>query len=155
MAIKKDFCPKQGYLWPNKKDLCSTQGYQGSTKRTYVQDRGISGPIKRTYVQCRVSVAPQKRICVQNRGISGPTKRTYRSGTVNSNTVNLKFHLIRIFCKVSVNIFSIILCLKCTVNSNFHLIHSKQGYRWPYKKDLCSKWGYQWPHKRTYDLKFF
>ena len=44
---------------------------------------------------------------------------------VNSNTVNSKFHLIRIFNKVSVNIFSIISCLKYTVNSNFHLIRSK------------------------------
>ena len=49
----------------------------------------------------------------------------YRLGTVNSNTVNSKFHLIRIIYEVSVNIFSIILCLKCTVNSNFHLIQSK------------------------------
>ena len=29
----------------------------------------------------------------------------YRSGMVNSNTVNSKFHLIRIFYEVSVNIF--------------------------------------------------
>ena len=36
-----------------------------------------------------------------------------------------KFHLIRIFHEVSVNIFSIISCLKCTVNSNFHLIRRK------------------------------
>ena len=49
----------------------------------------------------------------------------YRSGTVNSNTVNSKFNLIQIFYEVSVNIFSIISCLKCTVNSNFHLIQSK------------------------------
>ena len=50
---------------------------------------------------------------------------SYRSGTINSNTVNSKFHLIRIFYEVSVNIFYIISCLKCTVNSNFHLIRSK------------------------------
>ena len=49
----------------------------------------------------------------------------YRSDTVNSNTVNSKFHLIRILYEVSVNIFSIISGLKCTVNSNFHLIRSK------------------------------
>ena len=49
----------------------------------------------------------------------------YRSGTVNSNTVNSKFHLIQIFYEVSVNSFSIISCLKYTVNSNFHLIRSK------------------------------
>ena len=49
----------------------------------------------------------------------------YRSGTVNSNTVNSNFHLIQIFYEVSVNIFSVISCLKCTVNSNFYLIRSK------------------------------
>ena len=49
----------------------------------------------------------------------------YRSGTVNSNTVNSKFHFIQSFYEASVNIFSIISCLKCTVNSNFHLIRSK------------------------------
>ena len=47
------------------------------------------------------------------------------SDTVNSNTVNSKFHLIQIFYEVSVNIFSIIPCLKYTVNLNFHLIRSK------------------------------
>ena len=40
--------------------------------------------------------------------------------------VNLKFHLIRIFYEVSVNIYSIISCLKCTVNSKFRL-NSKQN----------------------------
>ena len=34
--------------------------------------------------------------------------RCYRLGTFNSNKVNSKFHLIRIFYEVSVNIFSII-----------------------------------------------
>ena len=58
----------------------------------------------------------KKTICVLYR--SG----TVNSNTVNSNTVNSKFHLIRIFYEVSVNIFSIISCLICTVNSNFHLI---------------------------------
>ena len=49
----------------------------------------------------------------------------YRSHTVNSNTVNSKFHLIQSFYEVFVNIFSIISCLKFTVNLNFHLIQSK------------------------------
>ena len=49
----------------------------------------------------------------------------YRSGTVNLNTVNSKFHLIQSFRKDSVKCFPIISCLKCTVNSNFHLIQSK------------------------------
>ena len=49
----------------------------------------------------------------------------YRSGTVNSNTVNSKLHLIRFFYEVSGNIFPIISCLKCTANLNFHLIRSK------------------------------
>ena len=40
---------------------------------------------------------------------------------VNLNTVNLKFHLIRIFFYHFPNIS----CLKCTVNSNFHLIRRK------------------------------
>ena len=48
----------------------------------------------------------------------------YRSDTVNWNTVKSKFHLFRIFYEVSVNTFSIISCLKCMVNSNFHLIRS-------------------------------
>ena len=49
----------------------------------------------------------------------------YRSGTVNSNTVNSKFHLMQMFYEVSVNIFSVISFFKNTVNSNFHLIRSK------------------------------
>ena len=39
----------------------------------------------------------------------------YRSGTVNSNTVNSKFHLIRSFFEIFAIIIS---CLKCMVNSN-------------------------------------
>ena len=49
----------------------------------------------------------------------------YRSGTVNSNTVNSKFHLIRSYYEILFYHFSNISCLKCTVNSNFHLIQSK------------------------------
>ena len=49
----------------------------------------------------------------------------YRSGTVNSNTVNSKFHLIRSYCAIFFYNFSNISCLKYTVNSNFHLIRSK------------------------------
>ena len=46
----------------------------------------------------------------------------YRSGTVNSNMVNSKFHLIRSYCEIFLYHFPNISCLKCTVNSNFHLI---------------------------------
>ena len=49
----------------------------------------------------------------------------YRSGTVNLNTVNSKFHLIRSYCEIFFYYFPNISCLKCTVNSNFHLIRSK------------------------------
>ena len=49
----------------------------------------------------------------------------YRSGTVNSNTVNSKFHLIRSYCEIFFYHIPNISCLKCTVNSNFHLIRSK------------------------------
>ena len=49
----------------------------------------------------------------------------HRSGTVNSNTVNLKFHLIWSYCEIFFYNFPNISCLKCTVNSNFHLIRSK------------------------------
>ena len=49
----------------------------------------------------------------------------YRSGMVNSNTVNLKFHLIQSYCEIFVYNCPNISCLKCTVNSNFHLIWSK------------------------------
>ena len=49
----------------------------------------------------------------------------YRSGTVNSNTVNSKFHLIRSYCEIFFYQFPNISCLKCTVNSNLHLIRSK------------------------------
>ena len=52
-------------------------------------------------------------------------KLNYRSGTVNSNTVNSKFHLIRSYCEIFFYHFPNISCLKCTVNSNFHLIRSK------------------------------
>ena len=54
-----------------------------------------------------------------------PGNQEYRSGTVNSNTVNSKFHLIRSFCEMFSYHFPNISCLKCTVNSNFHLIRSK------------------------------
>ena len=49
----------------------------------------------------------------------------YRSRTVNSNTVNSKFHLIRSYCEICFYNFPNIPCLKYTVNSNFHLIRSK------------------------------
>ena len=49
----------------------------------------------------------------------------YRSGTVNSNTVNSKFHLIRSYCEIFFYNFPNIPCLKYSVNSNFHLIRSK------------------------------
>ena len=49
----------------------------------------------------------------------------YRSGTVNSNTVNSKFHLIRSYCEIFFYTFPNIPCLKFTVNSNIHLIRSK------------------------------
>ena len=45
--------------------------------------------------------------------------------TVNSNTVNSKFHLIRSYCEIFFYNFPNIPCLKYTVNSNFHLIRSK------------------------------
>ena len=49
----------------------------------------------------------------------------YRSGTVNSNTVNSKFHLIQSYYEIFFYYFPNIPCLKCTVNSNFHVIRSK------------------------------
>ena len=52
-------------------------------------------------------------------------RRRYRSGTVNSNTVNSKFHLIGSYCEIFFYHFPNISCLKCTVNSNFHLIRSE------------------------------
>ena len=52
-------------------------------------------------------------------------KFAYRTGTVNSNTVNSKFHLIRSYCEIFSYHFPAISCLKCTVNSNFYLIRSK------------------------------
>ena len=56
---------------------------------------------------------------------SNPLGTYYRSGTVNSNTVNSKFRLIRSYCEIFFYHFPNISCLKCTVNSNFHLIRSK------------------------------
>ena len=53
------------------------------------------------------------------------TNSRYRPGTVNSNTVNSKFHLIRSYCEIFFCNFPNIPCLKYTVNSNFHLIRSK------------------------------
>ena len=49
----------------------------------------------------------------------------YRLGTVNSNTVNSKFHFIRSFYQIFSYHFPNISCLKCTVNSKFHLIQRK------------------------------
>ena len=49
----------------------------------------------------------------------------YRSGTVNSNTVNSKFHFIRTFCEMFSYHFPIIWCLKRMVNSYFHLFRRK------------------------------
>ena len=51
--------------------------------------------------------------------------QNYRSGTVNLNTVNSKFHLIQSYCEIFVYNCPNIWCLKYTVNSNFHLIRSK------------------------------
>ena len=50
----------------------------------------------------------------------------YRQGTVNSNTVNSKFHLIRSYCEIFFYNCPNISCLNAlSVNSNFHLIRSK------------------------------
>ena len=49
----------------------------------------------------------------------------YRSGTVNSKTVNSKFHLIRSYCEIFFYHLPNISCLKCAVNSNFYLIQRK------------------------------
>ena len=49
----------------------------------------------------------------------------YGSGMVNSNMVNSKFYFIRSYCEIFFYHFPNISCLKCTVNSNFHLIRSK------------------------------
>ena len=54
-----------------------------------------------------------------------PAELRYRSGTVNSNTVNSKFHVIRSHCEIFFDHFPNISCLKCTVNLNFHFIRSK------------------------------
>ena len=50
---------------------------------------------------------------------------SYRSGMVNSNTVDSKFHLIQSYYEIFFYNIPNISCLKCTVNSNFHLIRSK------------------------------
>ena len=60
------------------------------------------------------------RFCFELSGNSN-----YRSDTVNSNTVNSKFHFIRSYYEIFSYHFPIISCLKCMVNSNFHLIRSK------------------------------
>ena len=57
--------------------------------------------------------------------VKGILSYEYRSGTVNSNTVNSKFHLIWSYCEIFFYHFPNISCLKCTVNLNFHLIWSK------------------------------
>ena len=59
------------------------------------------------------------------RTVCNQPKGKYRSGTVNSNMVNLKFHLIRSYCEIFFYNLPNIPCLKYTVNSNFHLIRSK------------------------------
>ena len=71
-----------------------------------------------------VWVVVQVCVCVVN-VLPGLGCCSYRSGTVNSNTVNSKFHLIRSYCEIFFYHFPNISCLKCTVNSNFHLIRSK------------------------------
>ena len=54
-----------------------------------------------------------------------PSYRYNRSGMVNSNTVNSRYHLIQSYCEIFFYHFPNISCLKCTVNSNFHFIRSK------------------------------
>ena len=49
----------------------------------------------------------------------------YRSGTVNSNTVNSKFRLIRSYFEIFFYNFPNIPCLKYTVNLKFHFIRKK------------------------------
>ena len=53
------------------------------------------------------------------------TKTKYRSGMVNSNTVNSKFHLNRSFCEMFSYDFPNISCLKCTVNLYLCLLRRK------------------------------
>ena len=53
----------------------------------------------------------------------GKKFRVYRSGKVNSNMVNSKFHLIQSYYEIFFYHSPNISCLKCTVN--FHLIRSK------------------------------
>ena len=59
--------------------------------------------------------------CAEHYSVSnillGNMRKSYRSGTLNSNTVNSKFHLIRSFFQIFAR-FPIISCLKITVNSN-------------------------------------
>ena len=49
----------------------------------------------------------------------------YRLSTVNSNTVNSKFHFIRSFCEMFSYHFPIISCLKCMINLYFHSFRRK------------------------------
>ena len=58
----------------------------------------------------------------------------YRSGTINSNTVNSKFHLIRSFFEIFAKI-AIISCLKCMVNFNMVNLKFHQ-----FKVNLTGDW---------------
>ena len=49
----------------------------------------------------------------------------YRSGMLNSNTVNSKFHLIQMFGQIVFATLFIFLCLKCIVNLNFTYFEAK------------------------------
>ena len=71
----------------------------------------------------------------------------YRSGTVNSNTVNSKFHLIRSYCEIFFYHFPNISCLKCTVNLNFHLIRSKTLLTNDFELTVPDLYKFKWMHK--------
>ena len=68
---------------------------------------------------------PESRISGEFQIRSHSHGNCYRLGMVNSNTVNSKLHLIQSYCEIFFYHFPNISCLKCTVNSNWHLIQSK------------------------------
>ena len=84
---------------------------KSSSKKNYLKNRLLSGFYGKSNANC------------YNVGFQ---ISEYRSGTVNSNTVNLKFHFIQSYCEIFFTRLPKISCLiKCTVNLKFHLIRSK------------------------------
>ena len=109
-----------------RKDLIFQQATQAA-KISYVVNMVSTSYVKvsQKHIMSRIAGKRCAKMCHESLPQFTMDNTLYRSGTVNLNTVNSKFHLIRSYCEIFSYHPPNIPCLKCTVNSNFNLIRSK------------------------------